>query len=377
MPYLDHTPSATCRVRVGKSKSEIQTESLDANEYEVSNDVFSIVDSSALTVTSPNGGEVIEPGKNFTISWISGSAIDIENVRLEYSPDNGTTYLPIADDVPNTGKYEWLVPYHLSPHCLVRISSADDNKKHQDFNLTYEFKFQVNERKLENRGNDFTIRLGDTNSILSISFNGEPDGKEYISFDDASVELGSYEDFQLSWHTIKIVLDNGNEKVSVILDEKPVLENIPLSRMYRFKPAVSFAVGEGVDVSIDDFCVKMKETDNGWHVLFNEDFDRLIDEKQLKESGWIQPMYTIKEKVAESAGETNDVSIVKSNNAGQSLKFPAETLIVKFFQVPWSFPFDASDKPFKIRYNDDMDNSMSPISIGNASIELSIDWRIN
>ncbi|HLP44685.1 MAG TPA: RHS repeat-associated core domain-containing protein, partial [Candidatus Kapabacteria bacterium] len=71
-----------------------------------------------------------------------------------------------------------------------------------------------------------------------------------------------------------------------------------------------------------------------------------------------------------SAGKTNDVSIVKSNNAGQSLKFPAESLIVKSFQVPWSFPFDVSDKPFEIRYNDDMDNSRSPISIGNARAEI-------
>ncbi|HLP59627.1 MAG TPA: hypothetical protein VK186_12385 [Candidatus Deferrimicrobium sp.] len=47
------------------------------------------------------------------------------NIRLEYSPDNGTKYLSIADCVPNTGPYEWLVPHHSSPHCLVRISSAE------------------------------------------------------------------------------------------------------------------------------------------------------------------------------------------------------------------------------------------------------------
>ncbi|MCU0288843.1 MAG: hypothetical protein MUF15_20910 [Acidobacteria bacterium] len=37
----------------------------------------------------------------------------------------------------------------------------------------------------------------------------------------------------------------------------------------------------------------------------------------------------------------------------------------KNFHVPQSFPSDVSDKPFEIKYNDDMDNAISPISIGN------------
>ncbi|MCX6578551.1 MAG: hypothetical protein NT166_00020, partial [Candidatus Aminicenantes bacterium] len=161
----------------------------------------------------------------------NGSAVDIENVRLEYSPDNGTTYLPIADRVPNTGSYEWLVPYHVSPHCLVRISAAyqpdDGNEKQPGFDLLYELKFRVDESELENRGNDFTIHLGNANSIPSISFNGEANGKEYISFDAVTVELGDCKEFRQSLHAIQIKLDNGNEKVSINLDGRQVLENIP------------------------------------------------------------------------------------------------------------------------------------------------------
>jgi hypothetical protein len=95
---------------------------------DVSDGVFTIQENLGLQLVSPNGSEMMESGKHFTLRWLKGSGINIENVKLEYSPDNGTTYLPIAEAVPNTGTYEWFVPYHASPHCLVRISSADDNK---------------------------------------------------------------------------------------------------------------------------------------------------------------------------------------------------------------------------------------------------------
>jgi RHS repeat-associated protein len=41
--------------------------------------------------------------------------------------------------------------------------------------------------------------------------------------------------------------------------------------------------------------------------------------------------------------------------------------VAKNFHVPQSFPFDVSDKPFEIKYNDDMDISLSPGSTENNS----------
>jgi RHS repeat-associated protein len=42
-------------------------------------------------------------------------------------------------------------------------------------------------------------------------------------------------------------------------------------------------------------------------------------------------------------------------------------LVAKNFHVPQSFPFDVSDKPFEIRYNENMDISLSPGSTENNS----------
>jgi RHS repeat-associated protein len=377
--------SSGCRVRVRVSKYKNGIDGIyssESNESDVSDDVFSIVDPTGLTVTSPNGDEIIPPGKNFTIRWISGSAVDIKNVKLEYSPDNGTTYFPIADRIPNTGSYEWLVPYHTSPHCLVRISAAyqpdESNEKQPGFDLLYEFKFRVDGLSM-GAGNDFSIRLGDVkketvqNSIPSISFNTEANGKEYISCEGTSVELADCREFLRSWHSMQIMQDNSNRQVSIILDEKVIMENIPLSAIYRFNPAVSFVTGAGVEVAIDDLSVKIndaQEKGQKWNLLFNEDFERLIDREQLKDSGWVQSVTAIKEKT----DETKTISIAEGfNNTGRTLRIESggdnETIIVKSFQLPLNFPFDVSDKPFEIRYNEDMNRSISPISPGNERAE--------
>jgi RHS repeat-associated protein len=379
---VPNTPSSNCLMRIQGALSTTPGVVLS----DVSDGIFAIQENLPIQLTSPNGSEIMEAGKPFTIGWQSSAELDIENVRLEYSPDNGATYLPIADQVPNTGSYEWLVPYHASPHCLVRISSAyqydDGNEKQPGFDLLYEFKFRVDGLSI-GAGNDFTIRLGDVKKetlqdfIPSISFNSEANGKEYISFEGTSVELADCREFLRSWHSMQIMQDNNNRQVSILLDEKAVLENIPLSPMVRFSPAVSFVSGAGVEVAIDDLSVKIndaQEKGQKWNLLFNEDFERFIDGEQLKDSGWVQPLAETKEKVAESSGETDNISIVQdSSNAGQSVKIQSngehEAVIVKSFKIPHSFPFDVSDKPFEIQYNNNMDNSISPISPGNERAE--------
>jgi hypothetical protein len=96
---------------------------------------------SSLKPVSPNSDETIYAGEKFLISWKRNE--EIEKVKIEYSPDNGTTYLLIAVDVVNTGHYEWLVPHHISSHCLVRVSEVKE-KKMPPHGLVYEMDFRVN-----------------------------------------------------------------------------------------------------------------------------------------------------------------------------------------------------------------------------------------
>lgn len=78
----------------------------------------------SLAVTYPNGAERWEAGKQVFIGWNSENII---SANLEYSTDNGATWIPIASSVPAANKkYTWTVPATVSTQALVRITDADD-----------------------------------------------------------------------------------------------------------------------------------------------------------------------------------------------------------------------------------------------------------
>jgi|GEM_PF-5208000 len=76
----------------------------------------------SLTITSPNGGEFWQVGKTPNIVWESqGLVTDID---IEYSINNGSTWLPIAT-VPRTqNSYTWSIPNNTSQQCFVRATSG-------------------------------------------------------------------------------------------------------------------------------------------------------------------------------------------------------------------------------------------------------------
>ncbi|MBI9018509.1 MAG: hypothetical protein JEZ07_14750 [Phycisphaerae bacterium] len=61
-------------------------------------------------------------GSEQEISWISRG--DIPEVLIEYSTDNGETWLAVGDPIANSGSYLWTVPAAASDLCLMRISDA-------------------------------------------------------------------------------------------------------------------------------------------------------------------------------------------------------------------------------------------------------------
>ncbi|MCB9059407.1 MAG: VCBS repeat-containing protein [Calditrichae bacterium] len=79
---------------------------------------------SAITVTSPNGGEEVVTGETFNITWnVNG----IANVRIDYSTDAGSNWKNIvASTAAGSGQFTWTVPNDLSNQALIRISDATD-----------------------------------------------------------------------------------------------------------------------------------------------------------------------------------------------------------------------------------------------------------
>ena len=83
----------------------------------------------AITVTSPNGGEIWSVGSNQNITWTSSGTSG--NVRIEYSTNNGSSWTDIIASTLDDGSYSWTIPNTPSTSCLVRISDTDGNPTDQ------------------------------------------------------------------------------------------------------------------------------------------------------------------------------------------------------------------------------------------------------
>jgi hypothetical protein len=110
-------PSENCLVRISET---------DGQPSDVSDALFSIVSPVAgdIKVISPNGGETWTAGSSKEIKW---TAAGIDQVKIEYSRDHGTTWESIIQTTPNSGSFDWTVPGTASDECLVRITSNDAN----------------------------------------------------------------------------------------------------------------------------------------------------------------------------------------------------------------------------------------------------------
>ncbi|NIN35066.1 MAG: hypothetical protein GTN53_27740, partial [Candidatus Aminicenantes bacterium] len=110
---IPNTPSGNCLVKISDTGGLVS---------DVSDAVFTIAAQRTLTVTAPNGGESWEAGTNQNITWTSTGSI--ANVKIEYSRDNGSSWITITDSTANSGTYSWTVPNPPCDICLVRITDT-------------------------------------------------------------------------------------------------------------------------------------------------------------------------------------------------------------------------------------------------------------
>jgi len=85
---------------------------IDLGAYEHSDDF--------LRVTSPNGLESWKIGTTQKITWRS----NVENVKIEFSTNDGLSWNEITVQTENDGIYDWLAPNEDSEQCRIRISDA-------------------------------------------------------------------------------------------------------------------------------------------------------------------------------------------------------------------------------------------------------------
>ncbi len=113
---IPSTPSPNCKIRISESPVASVTDQSD--------NPFTIAPEQYITLTAPDGGEILATGGSSNITWISEN---IENVKLEYTTNNGFTWSVIINSTESDGFFTWTpVPEVFSTNCRVRISDAAD-----------------------------------------------------------------------------------------------------------------------------------------------------------------------------------------------------------------------------------------------------------
>jgi hypothetical protein len=94
----------------------------DSTTRDLSDTVFTITNS--VSLLSPIGGEVWKKESVHKITWTNAP---FKTAQLEYSSNNGSSWLPIANSVPAAAPgYSWTVPTICSSNYLVRIKDSSD-----------------------------------------------------------------------------------------------------------------------------------------------------------------------------------------------------------------------------------------------------------
>jgi hypothetical protein len=122
---VPYTPSTECLVRISDASN--------ASINDVSDNVFTIAP--LITITVPNGGENWIGDSQHNVTWTSQN---ITNVSIEYSTDNGSSWISVISSTPASGgSYNWEVPNTPSTECLVRISDASNTSVNDVSDATF------------------------------------------------------------------------------------------------------------------------------------------------------------------------------------------------------------------------------------------------
>ncbi len=150
-----------------------------------------------ISVLSPNGGEVW--GRN-TIQEIQWSVDEIENVKIDYTTNDGTEWNNIIPNINgNIGTYNWSVPNTTSSSCKIRISDIQNSTT---FDISDNF-FTIGKTEIEPNNTTNTANLieyGDR-IFASISPSGDID---YFKFNVPNIDTivlfaGRFNNSQLSF----------------------------------------------------------------------------------------------------------------------------------------------------------------------------------
>jgi hypothetical protein len=166
-----------------------------------------------IELLTPNGGESIEVGSVYDITWDSGGAVGF--IRIECSSDGGASWATIVGGTENDGLFEWTVDAPHSDNCLIRVSKAADPAINDTSDWAFSVFELVNWLSVTPMSGDVTVGSRAALQVL---------------FDSSGLSEGDY-------HANIVITSNGGDPVVV-----PVLMNVSATGVGELETQPTFAI---------------------------------------------------------------------------------------------------------------------------------------
>jgi hypothetical protein len=254
------TPSAQCLMRI----SDINTGGIKTESAQT----FSIA---GIKVNYPQTGEKILVGSTYKISW---THLDVNNIRIQYSTNSGTTWNTIVNNYSaQNGFYNWVVPNLPSLTTRIRLMDVDNSGLYDetgDFTLngllltspksseilyagtTHNIlwrKANVNKVKLEysiNNGTSWITIISEIDAALGAYNWNVPKSTstnckiKVTSLEDATIFDSNTLPFTISGSGLKITYPIGNEKIQV-----NTIKNITWTSINVLQVKIEYSIDNG------------------------------------------------------------------------------------------------------------------------------------
>jgi uncharacterized delta-60 repeat protein len=314
--------------------------------------VFSITNTSGLTLQAPNGNERLTVHTTVQINWTVDPSIS--EIKLEYSRDNSGTFFTIADNVPNSGQYDWRVPVNFTFNGTIRVSdSLGKNWLDEEGVLECLFKFYCNSQE-EAWQPDFAVWFGTANvKAPGYGFARVAIGLDMIQMAEVSRAI---KPLSGGWHEVKIRLDLNRDLGTLFIDNRRLLENVGLytSPEHHFEPYLSIRAGGGVannlllaKLTVQVTLLSTEGNEKDSFAILNEDFSGNDAERNVIGSCW---------QVSGLKPDKPALMLKALPGMGQALQLQstagAPITIGKPLAIPEKIPFDISDRSFIIEMSD-------------------------
>jgi hypothetical protein len=155
-------------IPAGLSTSTAKIKISDVSNSAIKDSTASTFVLGTVAVTSPNGGEEFQAGTTQPITWTV--ATSVQNVRIDYSTNNGTSWNSIVSSaLASAGTYNWSIPTNISSaNCLIRISDAASSLQILDVSDNV---FSINSLMLLSPNGGEYLQVGITKAIQWSSAN--------------------------------------------------------------------------------------------------------------------------------------------------------------------------------------------------------------